>query len=214
MAQHGPCCVYWLHDANCVCPWRHGYVGVTDRWPTRLREHRKSRKFPIAIDGDVLFIGAPWECTILEHKLRPDFNIGWNFLPGGIVNPVPLGTRRSDADRAAISKGVKAAGPLTPEQRARQIANTGRGKTHPNFGKPRWITNPQLGKNQNGERNPFFGKKHSEETRAKQRAIKLRDICVNGHPKEPGKGCRICNLVAAAKWRAKRIARYGRVRKR
>ena len=139
---------------------------------------------------------------------------------GGIINPVPPGTRRSEETKTAISAGVRAAGPLTTEQRVRQHNNTGRGKTHPNFGKSHALKTVQkmreaaLAHDWNGERNGFFGKRHSEETKAYQSANKVRDICVNGHPKEPGKGCRICNLAAAAKWRVKQITRYGRVRKR
>jgi hypothetical protein len=26
------CVVYWLHDRNCECPWRHGYIGISARW--------------------------------------------------------------------------------------------------------------------------------------------------------------------------------------
>lgn len=92
---------------------------------------------------------------------------------GGIKNPVPKGSHRTDTEKAAISIGVKAAGPLKAHQRRRQIANTPRGEAHHAFGKPMKITNPQLGKDQDGTKNPFFGRKHSEETRQKLRKAAL-----------------------------------------
>lgn len=49
---------------------------------------------------------------------------------GGIVNPVPKGSHRTDAEKATISAAVRSAGPLTPEQRERQLANTQRGEAH------------------------------------------------------------------------------------
>lgn len=81
---------------------------------------------------------------------------------GGINNPIPQGTIRSKTEKANISAGTKAAGPMTSEQRQRQIANTPRGAKHHAFQKPMKITNPMLGKNQGGARNSFFGKRHSE----------------------------------------------------
>lgn len=92
---------------------------------------------------------------------------------GGIVNPIPKGSYRTDAERAAISLGTKAAGPMTIEQRERQITNTPRGKDHHAFGKAMKITNPKLGQDQRGARNPFFGKRHSEATKQLQRLRKI-----------------------------------------
>ena len=47
----------------------------------------------------------------------------------GFVGPT-LGRTRTEAERRAISAAVKAAGPLTAEQRQRQIDNTPRGEDH------------------------------------------------------------------------------------
>lgn len=93
---------------------------------------------------------------------------------GGIVNPIPKGSRLSDAERASIKAGTNAhIRPLTREQQQRHLANTQRGESHHAFGKPMKITNPALGKNQSGARNPFFGKRHSTDTKQKQRLAKL-----------------------------------------
>jgi hypothetical protein len=27
------CVVYWLHDDRCICPWRHGYIGISQLRP-------------------------------------------------------------------------------------------------------------------------------------------------------------------------------------
>ena len=92
---------------------------------------------------------------------------------GGVAgknNPM-FGRKRTEEERRRISLGVKAAGPLTPEQAKRRHENTPRGERHHAFGKPRSEeTNrknreAQLAHDWSGERNGFFGKKHSTETR-------------------------------------------------
>lgn len=193
------CVLYWLYDDRCICPWRHGYIGVTVRLTNRLSAHRRSGHFP-NFHCQILFTGSIIECAALEFKMRPNGMIGWNvgcggnrksieqrekmrkraltrwsdpaarvahraivkaglagidrsgmsnanygkktseaakqkmrdriIERGGIANPIPKGSHRTDTEKAAISAGTIAAGPLTPEQRARQIANTPRGEAH------------------------------------------------------------------------------------
>ena len=77
------CVVYWLHDDRCVCPWRHGYIGISQRYSVRLWRHRKDDRWPLDFTATVLFEGTKLECRALEHRLRPHFHIGWNENPGG-----------------------------------------------------------------------------------------------------------------------------------
>ncbi len=51
------CCVYYISDANCTDPYRHGYVGLTSNEVTRRYNHRRSG--------------------------RPERGIGWNSDLGG-----------------------------------------------------------------------------------------------------------------------------------
>jgi len=75
--------VYWLYDERCVCPWRHGYVGITLLPARRVRTHQKHKRFPSDFQWKTLFQGTKFDCMRVEHQLRPTFNIGWNRARGG-----------------------------------------------------------------------------------------------------------------------------------
>lgn len=75
------CVVYWLFDERCICPWRHGYVGISRRWKFRLRQHVATRDR--LFEWKILFEGTSVDCLNLEAVLRPAFGIGWNVAPGG-----------------------------------------------------------------------------------------------------------------------------------
>jgi hypothetical protein len=77
------CVVYWLHDDRCICPWRHGYIGISTRHSIRLNRHRRDNRWPANFQTTILFIGTQLECRRLEYALRPHFEIGWNENPGG-----------------------------------------------------------------------------------------------------------------------------------
>jgi hypothetical protein len=85
------CVVYWLCDERCVCPWRHGYVGITINLLNRLKWHR-SKRSTLKIrqfEAIVLFRGTVDECLALEHEIRPDPFIGWNVCEGGVAPKYP-----------------------------------------------------------------------------------------------------------------------------
>jgi hypothetical protein len=71
------CVVYWLFDDSCICMQRHGYIGISTRYPIRLRSHRRSGRLPDNFKSTILFEGTVIECRALEFQLRPRFNIGW-----------------------------------------------------------------------------------------------------------------------------------------
>jgi hypothetical protein len=83
--------VYWLTDERCVCPWRHGYVGISRRWPNRLKQHSSGigKQHP-NFKAQVLFTGTWEECLAVERSLRPDYHIGWNQRDGGSSGTAPL----------------------------------------------------------------------------------------------------------------------------
>lgn len=95
------CVVYWLFDGRCVCPWHHGYIGISICFEHRLAAHRRglwkgARWRPREFNIQILFSGTRNECRSLEFKMRPHFDIGWNRNPGG---------GRTDGER--ISQGLK-----------------------------------------------------------------------------------------------------------
>jgi hypothetical protein len=124
------CVIYWLHDSRCVCPWRHGYIGISTWLQHRLAAHRRgqgtSARVPANFSYQILFKGTAAECRALEYKLRPHFDIGWNHNPGG-------GKTDSERIRASmlgrrITWGDKIAKTLTGhvrtlESRAKQSSN-------------------------------------------------------------------------------------------
>jgi hypothetical protein len=79
--SNAPHICYWVLDATCVCPWRHGYIGVTKNRKTRQRQHL--RRFKDGTQFQILFRGSQQECRELEYALRPVAGIGWNKSPGG-----------------------------------------------------------------------------------------------------------------------------------
>ena len=82
MAKTTSCVVYWLRDERCICPWRHGYIGISERWPRRLIRHR--RESPRSFEWKILFEGSVEECMKLEGLFRSRPMTGWNLASGGI----------------------------------------------------------------------------------------------------------------------------------
>lgn len=76
--------VYWIYDHNCNNPKIDGYVGITDDFDRRWKQHKKGRFTKHEIK--VLFEGTREECLSLERELRPAAKIGWNFSIGGEVS--------------------------------------------------------------------------------------------------------------------------------
>jgi hypothetical protein len=101
------CILYWLFDDSCICLWRHGYIGVTTRWPHRLIKHRASKQWPEDFKSLVLWRGDRDECLALERQLRPHPNIGWNTTVGGTISSITnkgrIGQKKSEEERAKIS---------------------------------------------------------------------------------------------------------------
>lgn len=103
------CVVYWLRDEQCICPWRHGYIGISTNHRHRISNHRGNRSFP-KFTFQILFVGSPAECRVLEYKLRPGPKIGWNRGAGGgkprfgIPDTVTALQNKSAARRRFLSK--------------------------------------------------------------------------------------------------------------
>jgi hypothetical protein len=98
-----PCVVYWLYDSTCTIPELTGYVGISERWGQRLGRHRK--RFGNDVKWKWLFVGTRDECLIEEHRLRPTWGIGWNWLGGGRAGMA--GAPKSVEHRAKMSRAAK-----------------------------------------------------------------------------------------------------------
>ena len=119
------CHVYWIHLESHSDIKSEGYVGITSLGVSvRFALHRntpKTRKLrptiimhAIAKHGNALKVttlveGSQEYCQMIENRLRPTANIGWNIAPGG------AGTRLGQKN--------------TPEHIARVVAKT-RGVKH------------------------------------------------------------------------------------
>ena len=132
MVKTTSCVVYWLYDERCVCPWRHGYIGISSNHQRRIAVHRRTRSFQ-KFSVQILFVGSPAECRMLEYKLRPQRHIGWNHGAGG--GKGRLGFSDQKLKGRIITWADKIAATLTghvrtDESRAKQSAKMkGRPKT-------------------------------------------------------------------------------------
>ena len=180
-AEYKLCVVYWLYDDDCVCLWRHGYIGITKGWKGRLKNHR--RKFRNrAFKFKILFEGSVAECRMFEYALRPIRNIGWNTGVGG--GKSRFGVKASESSRQKMREAQLRRPSTSAETREKlRIASTGR----TNCGRIGQKKSPEerakisvshMGKKQSAEHNAKMGatkignkyrlgKDHSEETRLK-----------------------------------------------
>jgi group I intron endonuclease len=106
--------VYHIHNG---CGVNDGYIGITKNTELRFQQHKWSRKqtnkhlkaallkYANVIEFSVLAKHLTYhEAKLLEKKLRPFPNIGWNIAAGGDVPPNPKGKERSLEHRKNISK--------------------------------------------------------------------------------------------------------------
>ena len=78
-----PCVLYYISDASCTDPYRHGYIGITSNEVSRRWDHGRSGRFPADFVWTILFRGKRKECAAEEKKYRPERGIGWNSDLGG-----------------------------------------------------------------------------------------------------------------------------------
>jgi hypothetical protein len=117
------CVVYWLFNESCVCPWRHGCIGYSTDWETRLKNHRRNPRFPLGFSWKFLFRGTVEECRKLEGQMRPAKKIGWNLAVGGGKNR--LGIPHNAEARRKMSEAIRP--PISDETKEKlRITSAGR----------------------------------------------------------------------------------------
>jgi len=213
--------IYWLYDERCVCPWRHGYVGMTVSWPHRLFRHRTESEFPTKhFQGQILFQGTIKQCLKLEQQLRPIAKIGWNKLPGGLAGHAAKGVPKSTEARANMRAAALAryqrSGEKERTSKAVLIGIKDRDQSGSNngmFGKHMSEDAKQKVRDKiterggiNGKNNPNYGKRWSEDAKQAMREKLQKTVCKRGHDKPPGKPCRMCARLAERAYRERKRA--------
>lgn len=163
------CVVYWLFDARCVCPWKHGYIGITVNFKNRLKNHR--RKFGQAFNHQILFRGSNDDCLLLEVKMRPRPFIGWNWAEGG----TPISRAPKSAEHRWKMKEAALRRYADPAERTK-MSEIQKGR------KITWAEKIASGKR---------GLKPSDATRAKMSAVR------KGKPQPPRTSEHCANIAAA-----------------
>lgn len=212
MRRRKQCVVYWLHDASCVCLWRHGYIGISTTLSARLRQHRNDKRkgksvsaVPTTFDCQILFRGSTAKCVALENQLRPTQDIGWNSARGG--RQPYLGYKHSDEIKQLLSQQRKARGgiPHSAETCAKLSAIAVARYANPAERAKAAARTKAAGRDQSGASNGNFGKHLSEEERERVRVAAMaadKRRCAYGHIKDhPKKPCRECGRLAVARWR-------------
>lgn len=170
--------LYWIHlsshsDISCE-----GYIGITNRPEIRFQEHlRESTKqfgsrnvlyeklrtyenvsYSILCYGDKEYIRQ------LEITLRPKWQIGWNYSPGGYSGGATPGRKtgwkqtKESNNKRKVSLSGKRNGMFGKQQSDYQKSKAGgKGKFKP--GTSKYLKNKF---EENPESNPFFGKAESK----------------------------------------------------
>ena len=88
--------VYWKHLPDMTDYYIDGYVGITNNFDRRMREHKRAselnsllriheqmRIYNDEIKTSIIFKGNYNDCLEYEEELRPRWHIGWNMAIGG-----------------------------------------------------------------------------------------------------------------------------------
>ena len=141
--------VYWIRHKNHTDVFQEGYVGVARNFKKRIQRHihsvnkNKHSNYHLQealndlddIIMDIIFEGEEKLCYIKEYEYRPQYNIGWNIVPGGSTGSTTLGKKMSDEfckHRSELMKGNKiAVGNNKPktEEHKKKIGLAHKGKT-------------------------------------------------------------------------------------
>ena len=95
--------VYWIRKDTHTDPYTEGYIGVTQDFKRRCRDHkagarsnrhpnahlgRAIRKYANTLVYEILYLGNREICFSLEEKFRPVPSIGWNLMSGGSIGKI------------------------------------------------------------------------------------------------------------------------------
>ena len=166
-------CVYWIRCQDHTDIKSQGYVGVSMNVEKRFEQHLKRAQnrhlsFAIKKHGwdnlvkSVVLLSDKDYCLDIERKLRPADKIGWNLTAGGGYPPVFFGPQPQRRGKPAWNKGKT----YSDETKAKISAAVLLQMEDPEH---RAI----LSRIKKGKPSNAKGHKHSAETIAKMRAVKL-----------------------------------------
>ena len=182
--------VYWIHHPDHTDMFSQGYIGVSNdisrRWESHKNRTQNGRlKNAIKSYGwdnlvkKVILIADRWYCLMIETRLRPTNNIGWNHAFGGGCPPDATGNKHrlgmsppnkgvpwSDEVKARIS--AKKMGSIPWNKGIPTSEETKKKQSLAKLGKP----SPRLGVTLTKEtiekmRNSKIGKTHTDESKDK-----------------------------------------------
>ena len=114
-------CVYWIRHKNHTNLFSEGYIGISNNFDERLRNH-KSKPTNLHMKNAIkkygwmnlikerILISTQDYCLMIEKQLRPNDFIGWNATKGGGMPPKSkkgMGKDRKLSD--AIKRKISAA---------------------------------------------------------------------------------------------------------
>jgi len=117
--------VYWIHHPDHTDMFSQGYIGVSNdigrRWESHKNRtqngHLKNAIKSYGWDNlvkKVILIADRWYCLMIETRLRPTNNIGWNHAFGGGCPPDATGNKHR-LGMSPSNKGV----PCSDEAKAK-----------------------------------------------------------------------------------------------
>lgn len=138
--------VYWIKPKRKCYVREDGYVGISNNPKRRISEHLKNYRLKKFLKGgyELVILAknlSEKEALILEEKLRPSENIGWNIVRGGGKPPINNNKRPEHSENM-------------------------RGSGNPFYGKKHSKETIQILKEKmSGENSHFYGKKRSEHSK-------------------------------------------------
>ena len=116
-------CVYWIRHKDHTDIFNQGYVGISNNFKIRLRDHKSKptnlhmknaiNKYRwVNLIKEKILIATQEYCVMIEKQLRPNDFIGWNQAAGGGVPPkskkgMGKGRKLSEETKLKISLGGK-----------------------------------------------------------------------------------------------------------
>lgn len=165
--------LYWIRLKEHYNINSQGYVGVSNDFSKRIRQHKNLKKISNKLQEiyqehswenlvkSIIFEGTKEECLKAEMELRPSPNVGWNVSIGGTEGPSKFGQDNPSSRKEVILKRA-----LNEKGKLNHKQNTPRGESHPRVLNPeKW--SHTTGKNSWASKNPDLLKRGDDHPRRK-----------------------------------------------